>query len=105
MSFLLGHKGRFVPAIIGVLMVWSATSPATGLRVDLNPPERRTDLLTPHWENWAWHEGQSGSQSFGNVTDYMTGNVLEGFVNETNNWSAFWNGPRVEKQVRVDHPL
>jgi hypothetical protein len=35
----------------------------------------------------------------------MTGNILEGFVNETNNWSAFANGPQVEKQVRVDRPL
>jgi hypothetical protein len=35
----------------------------------------------------------------------MTGNVLEGFVNESNNWSAFQNGPAVEKQVRVDHEL
>ena len=35
----------------------------------------------------------------------MTGNVLEGFVNETNNWSAFYNGPDVEQQVRVDEEL
>ena len=41
---------------------------AGGLKVDLNPPERRTDILTPHWENWAWHEGQAGTQSFGGVT-------------------------------------
>jgi hypothetical protein len=41
---------------------------ATGLKVDLNPPERRNDLLTPHWENWAWSESKSGSQTFGAVT-------------------------------------
>ncbi|HKW28087.1 MAG TPA: T9SS C-terminal target domain-containing protein [Verrucomicrobiae bacterium] len=68
MSFLLGHKGKFVSAIMWMLMAWGATCPAAGLRVDLNPPERRTDLLTPHWENWAWHEGKSGSHSFGSVT-------------------------------------
>jgi hypothetical protein len=42
--------------------------PAMELKVDLNPPDRRADLLTPRWENWAWHEGKSGSQTFGNVT-------------------------------------
>jgi len=38
------------------------------LKVDLNPPDRRGDVLTPHWENWAWHEGKSGTQIFGHVT-------------------------------------
>jgi hypothetical protein len=38
------------------------------LKVDLNPPERRSDILTPHWENWAWHEANSNSQTFGAVT-------------------------------------
>ena len=41
---------------------------AAELRVDLNPPDNRKDLLTPHWENWAWHGGNSGSQTFGGVT-------------------------------------
>ena len=36
---------------------------------------------------------------------FMDGNVLEGFVNETNNWSAFQNGAAVEKEVRVDQPI
>jgi hypothetical protein len=35
----------------------------------------------------------------------MTGNILEGYVNETNNWSGFANGSRVEKEVRVDEPI
>jgi len=46
----------------------AAPLPARELKVDLNPPERRTDILTPHWENWAWTEGKSGSQTFGDVT-------------------------------------
>ena len=50
------------------LVCSQAASPAAGLKVDLNPPERRTDILSPHWENWAWHEGKSGSQSYGDVT-------------------------------------
>ena len=50
----------------------------------------KLDPINPAW----------GTESY-----YMTGNVLEGFVNETNNWSAFQNGPDVEKQVRVDHEL
>ena len=50
----------------------------------------KLDPINPAW----------GTESY-----YMTGNVLEGFVNETNNWSAFQNGPEVEKQVRVDKEL
>lgn len=50
----------------------------------------KLDRINPAW----------GTESY-----YMTGNVLEGFVDETNNWSAFYNGPEVEKQVRVDHEL
>jgi hypothetical protein len=50
----------------------------------------KLDAINPAW----------GTESY-----YMTGNVLEGFVNESNNWSAFQNGPEVEKQVRVDHEL
>jgi hypothetical protein len=54
------------------LCVWvaalTATLQAKELKVDLNPPDRRTDLLTPHWDNWAWHEDGSGSQTFGDVT-------------------------------------
>jgi hypothetical protein len=40
--------------------------------------------------------------SWGTESYYMSGNVLEGFVNESDNWSAFQNGPKVEKEVRVD---
>lgn len=50
----------------------------------------KLDPINPDW----------GTESY-----YMTGNILEGFANETNNWSAFWNGPQVEQQVRADHPL
>jgi hypothetical protein len=50
----------------------------------------KLDPINPAW----------GTESY-----YMTGNVLEGFVNESNNWSAFQNGPMVEKDVRVDHEL
>jgi hypothetical protein len=50
----------------------------------------KLDPINPQW----------GTESY-----YMTGNVLEGFVNETNNWSAFQNGAAVEQQVRVDHEL
>ncbi len=50
----------------------------------------KLDPLNPAW----------GTEQY-----YMDGNVLEGFVSETNNWSAFKNGPDIEKQVRVDAPL
>ena len=50
----------------------------------------KLDPLNPNW----------GTESY-----YMTGNVLEGYVDETNNWTAFYNGADVEKQVRVNHEL
>ncbi len=50
----------------------------------------KLDAINPAW----------GTESY-----YMTGNVLEGFVEETNNWAAFQNGPAVEQQVRVDHEI
>ena len=57
-----------VEIICILLTLAAAAAPAAELKVDLNPPDSRKDLLTPHWENWAWHEGQSGSQTFGTVT-------------------------------------
>ena len=50
------------------LLLFAASIHANELKVDLNPPDARKDILTPHWENWAWHEGASGSQTFGDVT-------------------------------------
>jgi hypothetical protein len=38
------------------------------LKVDLNPPDPRSEVLTPRWENWAWQDGPSGSRTFGGVT-------------------------------------
>ncbi|HEY5346105.1 MAG TPA: thrombospondin type 3 repeat-containing protein [Verrucomicrobiae bacterium] len=57
---------KFPVAIFCLLFAFAAD--AAELKVDLNPPDNRKDILTPHWENWAWHEGASGSQTFGNVT-------------------------------------
>ena len=54
--------------ILCALLAFAATSRAAELKVDLNPPDTRKDILTPHWENWAWHEGNSGSRTFGDVT-------------------------------------
>jgi len=54
--------------ILCALLAFAGAGRAGELKVDLNPPERRTDILTPHWENWAWPEGHSGSQKFGDVT-------------------------------------
>jgi hypothetical protein len=55
---------NFFCALLAVV----AASHAGELKVDLNPPDNRKDLLTSHWENWAWREGNSGSQNFGDVT-------------------------------------
>jgi hypothetical protein len=38
------------------------------VKVDLNPFDRRGDVLSPHCENWGWEEGGSGSRTFGDVT-------------------------------------
>jgi hypothetical protein len=50
------------------LLAFAAAAQAGELKVDLNPPDTRKDILTPHWENWAWHQGKSGSQTFGGIT-------------------------------------
>jgi hypothetical protein len=41
---------------------------AAELKVDLNPPDRRGDVLTPHWENWPCKEGTAISNRFGAIT-------------------------------------
>ena len=68
MSQCKNHRWKFVPAVLCALMLRGIAGPAAELRVDLNPPERRTDILTPHEENWAWHAGQSGSRTFDSIT-------------------------------------
>jgi hypothetical protein len=55
-------------ASILTLLALSAGLQAAELKVDLNPPDRRGDVLTPHWENWPAHEGASISQKFGDLT-------------------------------------
>ena len=46
----------------------AAAARAEGIKVDLNPPDNRKDLLTPHWDNWSLHEGAVQSHTFGDVT-------------------------------------
>ena len=53
---------------IGVLAIAGALGYATELKVDLNPPDRRGDALSPHWENWACKEGPVLSNKFGEIT-------------------------------------
>jgi hypothetical protein len=36
---------------------------------------------------------------------FMSGNIMEGFDYEENNWKAFFNGPELEKVVREDKSL
>jgi hypothetical protein len=47
----------------------------------------KLDTINPAW----------GTESY-----YMNGNVLEGYISETNNWDSFQNGPDVEQQVRTN---
>ncbi len=50
----------------------------------------KLDPLNPAW----------GTEKY-----YMVGNVMEGFDYDNDNWKAFFNGPQVERQVRVDQPI
>jgi hypothetical protein len=59
---------KFVIRIFYVLLATGTIACADALKVDLNPPENRKDILTPHWENWTWHGAKSSSQVFGQVT-------------------------------------
>ncbi len=57
------------PVLLGlVAAAWAGLACGAEIKVDLNPPDRRGDVITPHWENWAWHEGPSGSQTYSGVT-------------------------------------
>src|ERR1700733_2797902 len=49
------------------LFLLATAARAAELKVDLNPADTRKDILTPHWENWAWYEGKSGPQTYGAV--------------------------------------
>ena len=59
---------KFIAQLSCLLLLSPVAVPAAELKVDLNPSDTRKDLLTPHWENWAWHEGSSGVQTFGAIT-------------------------------------
>jgi hypothetical protein len=66
-SVLIDIKMKYTPAVLLSLFTAAAVH-STELKVDLNPPDRRGDVVSPHWENWAWHQAASGSQRFGDVT-------------------------------------
>ena len=66
--------------ILCALLELASAGRAAELRVDLNPPNTREDSLTPHWKNWAWREGKSGSQTFGNVTVAFRGGAVTGLL-------------------------
>ncbi len=68
MNILSINRWRYTLTLCVGAAALAGTLPAAELRVDLNPPERRTDILSPHRENWAWTEGASGSRTFGGVT-------------------------------------
>ena len=62
---------RLISIIGFACVLLSVTAVGEPLKVDLNPPEQRKDLLTPHWENWAW-DGKSAAKQFGPVTVSFT---------------------------------
>src|ERR1700744_5681171 len=58
----------FSGIVCALTLMTAADALAQGLKVDLNPPDRRGDVITPHWENWPWHEAKTGSNTFGGIT-------------------------------------
>ncbi|MBI3878142.1 MAG: T9SS C-terminal target domain-containing protein [Verrucomicrobia bacterium] len=61
------------PILISAWLATPSFAGAAELRVDLNPPDPRKDVLTPHWENWSWTDAKSASQKFGDVTVTLRG--------------------------------
>src|SRR5262245_51504019 len=59
---------RKLVAFFGATFLSAVASSAQPLKVDLNGPEHRGDVVTPRWQNWACSEGASISQTFGAVT-------------------------------------
>jgi hypothetical protein len=68
MKFSVDRFKKITGILFCLLLAVAFVGRARELKVDLNPPDARKDLLTPHWENWAWHGGRSGSQTFGDIT-------------------------------------
>ena len=62
---LTRRYARIILLIVSTLPIPGRTAE---VKVDINPPDRRGDVLTPHWENWPWQNGPSGSRTFGGVT-------------------------------------
>jgi hypothetical protein len=60
-------SSKFFTQTVCWLVVGISTLYANELKVDLNPADTRKDILTPHWENWAWRDGQAGSKNFGDI--------------------------------------
>jgi len=59
---------KLIVKILSLLLAATTAGGAAELKVDLNSSDGRKDVLTPHWQNWAWSEGKTGSQTYGNVT-------------------------------------
>jgi len=62
------------------LLLFAAAAPGAELRVDLNPPDHRHDILSPHSENWAWHEDSSGTRNFDGVAVTFRADANESLV-------------------------
>src|ERR1700744_1787317 len=58
----------FSGIVCALTLMTAADALAQGLKVELNPPDRRGDVISPHWENWPWREGHSGSQTYNGIT-------------------------------------
>jgi hypothetical protein len=54
--------------VITIFIIGCVWIHAAELKVDINPPDRRGDVITPHWENWPVHGNESVTETFDGVT-------------------------------------
>ncbi len=64
MNFLVPTQAKL---ILLSFLAFVAGINAAEIKVDLNPPDNRKDLLTPDWENWACPADNSVSRDFDGV--------------------------------------
>src|SRR5688572_4382066 len=82
------------------LLLWTVISwPASGasIRVDLNPDNGRSDVLTREWENWPVRDGAASvSRTFGTVTV-----TLRSAGNTGGGLTANWWKPGLDYPARM----
>jgi len=58
----------FVANVYGNIVTDADLPYSRELKVDLNPPFARKDILKPNWENWTFQQEQSDLKNYGDIT-------------------------------------